>query len=266
MNALDLELSAVGPTSEDLFLGGALTVRQPRKGYRAGIDALLLAATVRPEMANVGPVLDLGAGAGIVGLCVAVRCPAAQVVLIEREPHLVTLARHNIDRNGLSGRVSIVEADISRATAALECAGVASESFATVLANPPYHEKDRSTAAGSRLKATSHQMPKDELDAWARFMCRMAAPGGRASMIHKAEALPQILASFEGRFGNMTVLPIYARAREPAIRVIVSGIKGSRAPLAIKPALVLHGPNQTFLPEVEAILRDGSPLAPEYGV
>lgn len=260
MNAVESERLTAEPTTDDLFLGGALRIRQPRNGYRAGTDAVLLAASIVPETAAAGPVLDAGAGVGVVGLCVAARCPDARVVLIERDPHLVSLARDNVNRNNLSDRVSVVEADITRATDALERTDIKSESFAVVLANPPYHDDGRSTAAESRLKAVSHQMPEEALDAWARFMCRMAAPGGRAAMIHKAEALPRILSAFDGRFGAIGVLPIYARAGEPAIRVIVEGIKGSRAPLFLKPGLVLHGPQQDFVPEIEAVFRHGASL------
>ena len=79
-------------------------------------------------------------------------------------------------------------------------------------------------------------------------------------MIHKAEALPRILSAFATRFGAISVLPIHARVSEPAIRVIVSGIKGSRAPLSIKPGIVLHGPDQAFRPEIEAVFRHGAAL------
>jgi FkbM family methyltransferase len=221
---------------------------------------VLLAALIAPETADVGPILDVGAGVGVVGLCVAARCPAAKVVLIERDPNLAALAHNNVERNGLSDRASVVETDIMRATPALEKASIASETFAVVLANPPYHDAQRSTAAGSPLKAVSHQMPEEGLDAWARFMCRMAAPGGRVAMIHKAEALPHILSAFEGRFGSVGVLPIYARAGEPAIRVIVEGIKGSRAPVYVNPGLVLHGPDNEFVPEIQAVFRHGAAL------
>jgi tRNA1(Val) A37 N6-methylase TrmN6 len=246
--------------SDDLFLGGALTIRQPRNGFRAGTVAVLLAALITPETVAAGPVIDVGAGVGVVGLCVAARCPAAHVTLIERDPQLAGLASGNVDRNGLRDRVTVVETDITRATLALERAEIESETFAVVLANPPYHDDRRSTAAGSLLKTVSHQMPEDGLEGWARFMCRMAAPGGRVAMIHKADALPRILSAFEGRFGSMAVLPIYSRAGEPAIRVIVEGIKGSRAPMTLKPGLVLHEPGQNFVPEVEAIFRFGAAL------
>lgn len=265
MKVSEPDLSIVERASEDLFLGDALTVRQPRNGYRAGTDAVLLAAWINPETAGKGPVLDVGSGVGVVGLCVAARCPNARVLLVEREPDLAVLARHNIERNGLEMRVSVVEADIARSSDALLRSGIASETFPIVLANPPYHEEGRSTAAPSPLKAAAHQMAPDALDTWARFMNRMALPGGRVAMIHKAEALPQILSVFEGRFGGINVLPVYARAGTPAIRVIVSGIKGSRAPMSIKPALVLHGPEQAFLPEIEAVFRHGAALPARFG-
>jgi tRNA1(Val) A37 N6-methylase TrmN6 len=247
-------------TSDDLFLGGALTIRQPWNGYRAGTDAVLLASLITPEAVEAGPVIDVGSGVGVVGLCVAARCPTARVTLIERDSQLAALATGNVERNGLSDRVTVVETDITRATLALERAEIDSETFAIVLANPPYHDDWRSTASGSQLKTVSHQMPEDGLEGWARFMCRMAAPGGRVAMIHKADALPRILSAFEGRFGSMAILPIYARAGEPAIRVIVEGIKGSRAPMTLRPNLVLHEPGQNFVPEVEAIFRYGAAL------
>jgi tRNA1(Val) A37 N6-methylase TrmN6 len=44
----------------------------------------------------------------------------------------------------------------------------------------------------------------------------------------------------------------------------VEGIKGSRAPVYMKPGLILHGPEQSFVPEVEAIFRHGASLPREY--
>jgi tRNA1(Val) A37 N6-methylase TrmN6 len=258
MSTVETEGLAGSTTTENLFLGGALRIRQPRTGYRAGMDAVLLAALL--DSSASGPVLDAGAGVGVVGLCVAARCPKTTVTLLERQPRLIALARRNVELNGLGGRARVVEADVLRATEALRDAGIKPETFATVLANPPYHDDGRGTTAGTPLKAASHQMPEDDLDAWVRFMSRMAAPSGRAAMIHKAEALPRVLAAYARRFGNVRVLPIHARAGEPAIRVIVEGIKGSRAPLSIRPGLILHGPDQIFLPEVDAVFRNGAPL------
>ena len=53
----------------DAFLGGRLRIWQPRAGYRAGIDPVMLAAAVpaRPRQS----VLELGCGAGTASLCLA---------------------------------------------------------------------------------------------------------------------------------------------------------------------------------------------------
>jgi tRNA1(Val) A37 N6-methylase TrmN6 len=244
--------------TEDYFLGDRVLVRQPLKGYRAGIDAVLLAATART---GEGPVLDVGAGVGTVGICAATRCPDISVSLVERQPALVALARQNVALNHLEGRVSVVEADVTEPLSRAASDALPANAFAHVLANPPYHDDHAGTASGNVFKALSHSMTAEQLEAWARFMARATASGGRVTMIHKAEALPRILECFENRFGAMAVVPVYPRLGAPAIRVIVDGVKGSRAPVSIRPGLVLHGDGNAFRPELDAILRGGGGLS-----
>jgi len=244
--------------TEDMFLGDMLTLLQPRTGYRAGVDAVLLAATARGEGRQ--RLLDLGAGVGTVGLCAAVRLAEADVVLVEREAELVHLARRNIAINSLEDRVLAVEADITLPQKELTSPALLPDDFSHVLANPPYHDAGGGTAAPDALKAGAHQMPRDALESWVKAMARFARAGGRATMVHKAEALPQILAAFDGRFGNIRVRPIYPRLNAPAIRVLVEGTKGSRAPMSVSPPFVLHGDGHGFTPEAEAILRHGAAL------
>lgn len=244
--------------SEDMFLGDRLTLLQPKSGYRAGVDAVLLGAAAR---ATAKPrILDLGAGVGTVGLCAAARLADADVVLAEREPKLVHLARRNIAINNLEDRVQAVEADITLPQSQILSPALVPEDFTHVLANPPYHEVGSGTASEVPLKAVSHAMPKDALESWIKVMARYCAPGGRATMVHKAEALPAILQYFEGRFGDIRVKPVYPRFGAAAIRVLVEGTKGSRAQLSVSPPLVLHGDGHGFTQEAEAILRHGAPL------
>ena len=57
--------------TQDLLLGGRISLRQPAQGYRVAIDPLLLAASVNAEPGET--ILDVGAGVGAAGLCVATR-------------------------------------------------------------------------------------------------------------------------------------------------------------------------------------------------
>lgn len=253
----DTATSTVASTSDDAFLGGALQMLQPKQGYRAGLDAVLLAAAASKVDRRM---LDVGAGVGVVGHCVARRIPGAHVTMVERDSGLAALARANVARNGLSEHTRVIEADVTRSLG--ECAELAklAESFDCVLANPPYHAEERGTAARDASKAKAHAMAEGEFARWARFMASMARPGGTALVIHKAEALAEVLDAFSGRFGAVTVLPIHPQADVPATRVLCLGTKGSRAPLQIRAGLVLHGSDGRFRPEVEAILREGAPL------
>jgi len=253
-------------TTIDAFLGGALQLKQPRSGYRAGVDAVLLAAAAALYSGKPATLLDIGSGVGTAGLCVARRVAEAEVVLFEREPAYVDLAHQNIAQNGLEERVRAVGGDIAMSNDALATLGLMPDSFDHVIANPPFHTEGQGHAAPDQLKARAHAMPADRLEAWGRFAARMAAPGGTVTMIHKAEALGQFLAALDRRFGAMKVLPIHARAAEPAIRVIIQGVKGNRAPLQLLPPFILHNDDNTFSAAAAMILRCGASLLLESPV
>jgi FkbM family methyltransferase len=243
-------------TTDDAFLGGALRILQPKLGYRAGIDALLLAASAGAQ----GQVLDVGAGVGVVGLALARRLVEARVLLVERDPVLAELAGRNIERNGLGERVCVIEADITRPLGELEMLQARAETFDHVLANPPYLTHGRNTPTRDAGKGAALSMPQGDLDRWFRFMAAMAKAAGMLSLVHRADALEEILAASAGRFGGLVIVPIYARPGAPASRVLVHASKGSRAPLTLQRGIVLHDHDGSFRPEIEAVLRAGAGL------
>ena len=252
---------AEAATTEDEFLGGKVKIRQLSKGYRAGIDAVLLAAAAPVAVGRAERVLDAGSGVGTVGLCLAARVSDAQVLLVERDPVFARLARDNIALNGFAERVSVSIADVCAKAADQEAAGLSAESVDHALANPPYHDSTAGTLAHDR-KADANAMPDGALDRWARFLARMTRQGGTVTVIHKAEAITDLLVALAPRFGALKVLPICPRPGEPAIRILVQGIRGSRAPLTLLAPFVLHcAEGHAFTPEAAAILRAGAPLA-----
>jgi tRNA1(Val) A37 N6-methylase TrmN6 len=249
-------------TTLDAFLGQRLMLAQPRDGYRAGLDAVLLAAaTPADRSTEAATVLDVGAGVGTVGMCIAARCPTATVTLWEAQPVLAALAAANITRNQLDQRVRVVMADVHDTSAHLRSLGVLADAFDHVVCNPPFDIEGRGRPPANALKAASHAMAADGLMHWLRVLARTCKPGGTATLIHRADALGHLLAAMDGRFGGLNILSIHPRDGTPAHRIIVQGTKGSRAPLTVLPGLVLHkADGHGFTPEVQAILRDGAPL------
>jgi tRNA1(Val) A37 N6-methylase TrmN6 len=241
--------------TEDGFLGGRIVLRQPRRGHRSGIEAVLIAACAPLEAGQ--SVIDIGSGVGAAGLCALSRVPGASGILVEADHVLVDIARSNVVRNGLDDRCRVVGCDILRVGSANRAglSGLADHA----LANPPFHDPGRVRI--SPHKAGAHVAPAAALDAWPRFAAAALRPGGTFTMVHRAEALADVLAVFAGRFGALRVLPLHPRPDAPAIRVIVQAVKGSRAPLTVLPGLALHGADgDGFAPRVEAVLRDGAPL------
>jgi len=248
-------MAAIPPTSDDAFLGGALRILQPCDGYRAGLDAVLLAATARGRR-----ILDVGAGVGVVGLAIARRLAPAHVTLVERDGLLARLARANIERNELVGRVRVVEADLVQPLSELGELYPLAESFDEVLANPPFHIQGRGSVARHPMKEAARAMAEGDLDRWFRFMAAMARPGGKALMINRTEALTSMLAAAAGRFGGLILLPIHSKVGEAANRVLLAATKGSRAPLTLLPGMVLHDSRGGFRREIKALLRGSRAL------
>ncbi|MFM9849443.1 MAG: tRNA1(Val) (adenine(37)-N6)-methyltransferase [Hyphomicrobiaceae bacterium] len=246
--------------TDDACLGGARLILPPKRSDRAGLDAVLLAAAC-PARGGEN-VVDAGAGVGTVGLCVARRVEDVRVTLVEMEPELADLARQNVERNGLAVRVAVVDADVRDGGRPFhaEAGGLTAGAFAHAVANPPYLSAGDGTEPTNRLKAAAHSMPGDDLDQWVRFLATALTGDGTATMIHRADALRPLLGAFDSRFGAIKVFPIFPREGMAANRIIVHGVKGSRAPLQILPGLVLHGDAHEFRPQAEAILRDGAAL------
>jgi tRNA1(Val) A37 N6-methylase TrmN6 len=238
-----------GVTS-DAFLGGRLTLLQPERGFRAGLDSVLLGAAVNTTR---GTLLDLGAGVGTAALCALTHQGALSAVLAEADPATAALARENIAANGFAAQAKVVELDVAAPGRTRTAAGLAPDHFESVIANPPFFE-DGTVAAPQRAKA--RQMPAEALDRWVAAAASHAAPGGEIVFIHLAEKLPQLLAAFEARFGDITVLPLTPREGDPAHRVLIRGRKGSRAPFRLLASRALHGAEgRGFLQAFESIFR-----------
>jgi tRNA1(Val) A37 N6-methylase TrmN6 len=249
---------ALGELSEDRLLGGRLSLVQPRRGHRAGSDAALLAAAL-PDLGR-GPLIDLGSGVGTVGLSAALIQPELEVVLVERDPDLAALAARNVVANRLEGRVRAVGADVAAIGLAGDPHGLAPASVGCVALNPPFYVR-----AGTKVSPVANRRAAHVVDTplpvWIAAARRLLRPGGTVAAIHRAEALPDILALLGRGFGGIAIRPVHGMAGRPAIRVIVSAIAGSRAPVVLLPGLVLNRPDGRLTAESDALHRGASRLA-----
>jgi tRNA1(Val) A37 N6-methylase TrmN6 len=216
----------------DGMLGGRLQVTQPRVGYRAGVDAALLAAAA--GAAPGSRVIEAGCGVGAALLAAAARQPNARFVGIEIDRVAVELGQANIAANGMTGRVSILQGDI-----AAPFSDLGQQVFDGALANPPFFD-DPAALRGPSPDKTRAWISREGLAAWITFLARAVREGGDVTLIHRADRLPDLLGLLSGKCGSIQVRPIQPFVDTPAKRVLIRAVKTGKGPLRLLPALVLH--------------------------
>ena len=247
-------MSATPELTDDLLLGGRLRLLQPARGHRAGHDALLLAACVPLDARRA---VDLGAGVGTAGLALAVRVPEIEVCLIEIDPPTSELAARNAARQvpDVSHRVSVVTADVADLARPSGPALPAPRAADTVLMNPPFNDPARHRISPTDKRALAHSLDDSDLTPWLRAAERLLGAGGRLHLIHRPEALATLLEAMKGRFGAVTIRPVHGKPDAPAIRILVSAIKGRRTPVTLLPGLVLADSEGKPTPVATRLLR-----------
>jgi len=240
----------------DAFLGGKVQLFQPRNGYRAGVDPVLLAACVNARAGQ--SVLELGCGAGAASLCLSARVPMLHLSGLERQPSYAALAR----RNALANRadMTVFEADLAEMPADLR-----QMRFDHVIANPPYFRRESSTAArdGGREGALGEDTP---LEVWVQVAAKRLAPKGYAHFIHRSERLPDLLAACSGRLGSIEVLPLIPRSNRRAELVVLRARSAGRAAFRLHAPLVIHdgdshgSDQEDYTPLIRSVLRKGAAI------
>ncbi len=241
-------------TTLDAFLGGQLTLEQPAKGYRAGVDPVLLAAAV-PAKAGQS-VLELGCGTGAALFCLANRVAGLSLTGVEIQPDYADLCRSNAVRNGIA-------ADIHTADLRALPADLRAMSFDHVIANPPYFDRSQGNASATPDRDMAFAGPTAMTD-WIDAATRRLRPKGQLTLIQKAPRLKDCLQAIDDRLGTVTVIPIAGRTGRDADRVLITAIKGGRAPFRLTSPVVLHDGDrhmrdgEDYAPAIRDVLRDGA--------
>ncbi|MEJ8561739.1 methyltransferase [Yoonia sp. GPGPB17] len=242
--------------TQDDFLGGKIAIWQPRKGYRAGVDPVILAASVaaKPKQS----ILELGCGVGVASLCLAARVPDLEITGVEVQADYAKLARRNGQENALP--FDVITADLRDLPT-----GLRQRRFDHVIMNPPYFDRDAGTASDDSGKdiALGGDTP---LQDWLAVGAKRVGPRGYMALIQRMERLPDVLRALEGRLGAIVVRPISGRGgRAPELFLLQARQEG-RTPFRMAPALIMHkgdshaGDQESYRPDVGRALRSGAEL------
>ena len=243
-------------TTIDRFLGGRIQIEQPLDGYRAATDPVYLAAAV-PAVSG-DRILDVGCGVGTASLCLGARITDLEMTGVELQQEYGALARANTNRN--AQKMDVVCANIGEMPEDLR-----GQSFDHVMTNPPFFTYDYSSSPQHIGKTLAHMETMD-LHTWITISLKRVKSRGSFTIIHLTERLPTILTAMDDACGNIRVLPIAARQGRAAKRVLVQGIKTSKAPMKLLAPFVVHdgeshiNDGDDYTVNARQILRDGNAL------
>ncbi|MGB0958711.1 MAG: tRNA1(Val) (adenine(37)-N6)-methyltransferase [Halocynthiibacter sp.] len=242
--------------SQDAFLDGRLTICQPKTGYRAGVDPVLLAAFVAAKSGQ--SVLELGCGVGTASFCLATRVQGLRLTGLELQADYAALAVENAAANKITFDVHV--GDLTRMPADLR-----GQSFDHVIANPPYYDRRRGTSAPDAGRETALGETVD-LRQWMDAAIKRLKPKGQLAIVQDILRLPDVLGAFDDRVGGVLVQPIAPRMNAHANRVLVRAIKGSNADFTLNAPIIMHEgqkhteDRESYTPMIRGVLRGGQAL------
>ncbi len=226
------------------LLNGRVKIMQPETGYRAGLDAVMLAAACPAQPGQA--VLDLGCGVGAASLCLMARITNLSITGVEIQPEMADLARHNAARNNFT-TFEVITGDIEDRTLP-----VPGNAFDQIIINPPYLQDNQAAPLeSSRATAFVEMTP---LSAWLSVARKKLKQGGALTIIHRADRFADIVQLLDG-FGSIEVIPLWPKAGQAARRVIIRARKDRKTPSCLHPGIVLFNEDDTPTPAANNILR-----------
>lgn len=232
----------------DKFLGGKVLLAQSPKGLRATSDSVLLAAAVLIKKGET--LLDVGAGNGVIGLCVNARKKCA-ITAIECQKNLVDMICQNAQLNHTT--IEVIFHNLFNAKDVIK-----GRLFQHVATNPPFYDHTGKGRQSSE-QCLAYRAEFD-LKKWLSYCLKHLKSGGTFAMIHRPEMLGEILSVLNQKLGAIEIFPIQTKLNQPAKRIIIRGILGSKTPLKLYPPLVMHNPDGTRSETAENILRKGQAI------
>lgn len=190
-------------TGEQEFYGLALHVSPAVLVPRPETELLVEAVIAEFRGASEAPIriVDVGTGSGAIAIALAAHLPGAELTALDISPAALAVARENVARHHLQGRIRLIESDLLFGLPANEAR------FDAIVSNPPYvPESDRDSLhpeVRDHEPATALFAGFTGLDVYRRLIPQAYAwlrPGGLLAMefgYRQREQLRALLASWK---------------------------------------------------------------------
>lgn len=231
----------------DTFFKGRVRLKQHRFGYRYSIDAIILAGAIRVRPRD--RVLDLGTGCGIIPVLLAFQHPGIRIWAVEIQPRLASLAADNVRANGMSSRVTVLQADMRR---------IVPEAFGgpvdLVVSNPPYRRGCSGRVNPDAQRALARHEISITLPEFILSARRVLKTGGRFVAIYGAERTAELLLHMRaGRIEPKRMRSVHSGSQTDAKLILVEGVKNGKPGVAISSPLIIYDRKGEYSEEIKQL-------------
>lgn len=235
-----------GERIDDLQLAG-LRILQKERGFRFGMDAVLLSDFARVEPRDRAA--DFGTGTGIIPLLLAGRGRGLHIDAIELQSDMADMAARSVHMNGLTERISVHAAPVEEADGIIQPG-----TLDVITCNPPYGQPGTTLLNPQETLSIARHQTQDGLNCWFRMAYRLLRGKGRFAMIYPAPRMLEVMKNLStARLEPKRFRLIYPAADKPANLVLIEAMKDARAMLHPEPPLIVYEADGAMTPELRRI-------------
>lgn len=221
-----------------------LKIVQDSDGFKFSLDSVLLSNFVSINL-RFKKILDIGCGNGIISILLSQKTKAF-ITGVEIQNESYELAQKSVEINGLSDRISIINADIKELYKNIE-----SDSFDVIVSNPPYFSvKDTSlkNLNGNKMQAR-HELSLNYKDVII-VAKKLLKNNGNLALVHRPDKLLDILDFM--RANNIEpkkIRFVYPYKGKSANMLLIEGTKNGKTGLKVLDPLYVYE-NGSYTEEV----------------
>ncbi len=242
-------ISADDLTFEELNIGG-LHIRQPRRGYRFSLDAILLADFLQARAGE--RLIDIGTGSGIIPLLVSELTEVGEIVGLELQERLFTLAHNNVRLNHLEDRITIIQGDLKHVAHTFQAG-----EFDVVCSNPPYRKIGTGRLNPNTEAAIARHEVACELEDLVAAYKFLVKTGGKVFMIYLAERLGELMIQLRRHNLEPKRLRfVHSHHTAEASLALIEAQRDAAAGLKILPPFVVYAKEKEYTDEAKRILHE----------
>jgi len=214
------------------FLEGSIIVYQPEKGFRFGIDSVLLAHFLSLKQKDL--VLEVGAGSGIISLIALKRFPYSKIFALELETLYIECLKKNILENRFHEKLVVIKGDIRNPP-------FKPGNFDIVFSNPPYFKSKAGRKSPYEIENITRKDIECDLNEFLKKVSSLLKNKGKLYLIFTALRLAELIYLLKNHKLEPKLLRlVYSYPGSEAKLVLLCAVKNAKEEIRIFPPLYIY--------------------------